>query len=84
MTLKNVRRGRIKEYAEKYPAVRVHGRWTAPSDHNPLWNHKAHCAFPSRHPERDQRERDAQKPGCNNGVYLVCEGANMPTTPEAV
>src|SRR6056297_2584032 len=46
MDLKNVKRGRIKEYAEKYSSA-VYTPLEAGMDHNPLWDHKADCAFPS-------------------------------------
>ncbi len=81
MDLKNVRRGRIKAYAEKYrnavytPAERM-------KDYNPLWDHKADCAFPSA-TQNEINARDAQNM-LRNGVYLVAEGANMPTHYEAV
>jgi len=81
MYLKNARRARIKEYVEKYPKA----RYTAvdgSQDHNPLWTHKAHCAFPSA-TQNEINARDAQNL-VNNGVYLVCEGANMPSTPGAI
>ncbi|TDI33203.1 MAG: NADP-specific glutamate dehydrogenase [Acidobacteria bacterium] len=81
MDLKNARRGRISEYAEKYKGA----TYTAadPSlDHNPLWSHKADCAFPSA----TQNEIDGVDAGnlVQNGVQVVSEGANMPTTPEGV
>ena len=81
MYLKNVKRGRIKEYAQKYPTA----QYTAldgSEAFNPLWNHKAHCAFPSA-TQNEINAADAQNL-VNNGVYLVCEGANMPTTPEGI
>ena len=53
-----------------------------PSNHNPLWNHKADCAFPSA-TENEINAKDAQNL-VNNGVNLVTEGANMPTTPEGI
>ena len=81
MDLKNARRGRISEYAEKYKGA----TYTAvdPSlDHNPLWSHKADCAFPSA----TQNEIDGVDAGnlVQNGIQVVSEGANMPTTPEGV
>ncbi len=79
--LKNVRRGRIKEYAEKYPEA-VYIEADAALDHNPLWNHKADCAFPSA-TQNEINAKDAQNM-INNGVMLVSEGANMPSTPEAI
>ena len=79
--LKNVRRGRIKEYAEKYPNA-VFTPLDAYVDHNPLWDHKADCAFPSA-TENEIGEQDA-KNMISRGIYVVSEGANMPTTPEGV
>ncbi len=81
MNLKNVRRGRIKEYTEKYPAA-VYTPIDPAADHNPLWNHKAACAFPSA-TQNEINGTDARNL-MKNGVTLVCEGANMPTTPEGV
>ena len=81
MELKNVRRGRIKEYAEKYPNA-TYTPVDPQLDHNPLWNHKADCAFPSA-TQNEINDKDAQNL-VNNGVYCVSEGANMPTTPEGV
>jgi glutamate dehydrogenase (NADP+) len=79
--LKNIRRGRVKEYADQYSEA-VYTPVDASADHNPLWNHKADCAFPSA----TQNEINAVDAGnlISNGVFLVCEGANMPTVPEGV
>jgi len=79
MNLKNVRRGRIKEYAEKYPSS-VYTPIDPAADSNPLWNYKADCAFPSA-TQNEINGKDAQNL-VKNGVKLVAEGANMPTTPE--
>jgi glutamate dehydrogenase (NADP+) len=79
--LKNVRRGRIKEYAEKYPNA-VYTEIDSNLDYNPLWDHKGHCAFPSA-TENEINVKDAQNL-LNKGVYVVSEGANMPTTPDGV
>jgi glutamate dehydrogenase (NADP+) len=81
MDLKNIRRGRISEYVEKYPQA-VYTPVDASLDYNPLWDHKADCAFPSA----TQNEINARDGAhlLKNGVYLVSEGANMPSTPEAV
>jgi len=81
MRLKNIRRGRIKEYAEKYPET-VYTEADTSSDYNPLWNHNADCVFPSA-TQNEINEKDAQNL-INNGVKLVGEGANMPSTPEAI
>ncbi len=81
MELKNVRRGRIKEYAEKYKEA-VYTPVDRDADHNPLWEHKADCAFPSA-TQNEISEKDAQNL-VNSGVYVVSEGANMPSTPEAI
>jgi glutamate dehydrogenase (NADP+) len=81
MELKNVRRGRISEYAEKYPGA-VYTPRDNSLDYNPLWAHKADCAFPSA-TQNEISAKDAQTM-VNNGVFLVSEGANMPTVPEGV
>jgi glutamate dehydrogenase (NADP+) len=81
MELKNVRRGRIEEYAAKYKSA----TFTAVDpklDHNPLWDHKAACAFPSA-TQNEINGKDAERL-LKNGVYVVGEGANMPSTIEAV
>lgn len=79
--LKNVRRGRIKEYAEKYPNA-VYTPANPNAEFNPLWDHKAHCAFPSA-TQNEINAADAQNL-LNNGVFCVSEGANMPTTIDGV
>jgi glutamate dehydrogenase (NADP+) len=79
--LKNIKRGRIKEYVDKYPNA-VYKAFDPSLDHNPLWDHKADCAFPSA-TQNEINEKDAQNL-INNGVYVVSEGANMPTTIEGV
>ena len=81
MDLKNVRRGRIKEYADKFKGA-VYTAIDPKMDHNPLWDHKAECAFPSA-TQNEINENDA-KNLIKNGVYVVSEGANMPTTIEGV
>lgn len=80
-TLKNIRRGRIGEYADEYENA-VYTPADPSGDGNPLWNHKADCAFPSA-TENEINGRDARNL-VSNGVILVCEGANMPTRPEGV
>jgi len=79
--LKNVRRGRVSDYAEKYPNA-VHTPVDPSADHNPLWNHKADCAFPSA-TQNEINAIDAQNL-LKQGVILIAEGANMPTEPEGV
>ena len=81
MELKNVRRGRLQEYAEHFQGV-VYTTVDHTADHNPLWDHVAHCAFPSA-TQNEINARDAQNL-LKNGVYVVSEGANMPTVPEGV
>ncbi len=81
MDLKNVRRGRIKEYADKFKGV-VYKEIDPKADYNPLWAHKADCAFPSA-TQNEINAKDAQTL-VHNGVYVVSEGANMPTTPDGV
>jgi glutamate dehydrogenase (NADP+) len=81
MRLKNVNRGRVKEYAEKYPAA-VYTPVAPGREDNPLWNHRADCAFPCA-TQNEINTVDAQHLVAN-GVILVAEGANMPTTPGGV
>ena len=81
MELKNIRRGRIKEYTEKYKNA-VYEAVDPNKDHNQLWNHKAQCAFPSA-TQNEINGKDAQNL-LKNGVYVVSEGANMPTTLDGV
>ncbi len=80
-TLKNVKRDRISRYVEQYPDA-VYTPIDAGLDHNPLWDHTADCAFPSA-TENEINVSDAQNL-MSNGVYLVSEGANMPTTQDGV
>ncbi len=81
MDLKNVRRGRIEEYASKYKGA-VYTKLDPKLQYNPLWDHKAHCAFPSA-TQNEINGKDAANL-LRNGVYVVSEGANMPTTVEGV
>jgi glutamate dehydrogenase (NADP+) len=77
MDLKNVQRGRIAEYADKFKSATYIP--TDPKlDYNPLWDHKAQCAFPSA-TQNEINEKDAANL-LKNRVYVVSEGANMPTT----
>ena len=74
MELKNVERGRIKEYAEKYGCKYVAGAKP--------WFEKADIALPSA--TQNEINGEAAKALVNNGVIAVSEGANMPSTPEAI
>jgi len=73
--LKNVQRGRIREYAEKYPSA-VYTAGERP------WSVKCDIAMPCA----TQNELNAEQAQTlvNNGCKCVVEGANMPTTPEAI
>ncbi len=81
MDLKNNRRGRIMEYAERFSTATF-----TPVDpsrsYNPLWAVPAQAAFPSA----TQNEINAEDAGnlLANGTYIVAEGANMPTVNEGV
>ncbi len=79
--LKNVKRGRIKEYADQYPEA-AYVPVDPALDYNPLWNHKADCAFPSA-TQNEINGKDARHL-IQSGVEVVSEGANMPTVPEGV
>jgi glutamate dehydrogenase (NADP+) len=79
--LKNNQRGRIAEYAERFKSA-VYAPVDPAAAENPLWNHKASCAFPSA-TQNEINLKDAENL-LRNGVYVVGEGANMPSTLEAV
>ncbi len=79
--LKNYRRGRIREYIEKYPGASYMETKSA-AESNPLWDIKADCAFPCA-TQNELNEKDAQNL-VNNGIMLVGEGANMPLTADAM
>ena len=81
MDLKNNRRGRISEYADKFKGA-VFTAIDPAADHNPLWDHKAECAFPSA-TQNEINGKDAANL-LRNGVYVVSEGANMPTDIDGV
>ncbi|MEY2494298.1 MAG: glutamate dehydrogenase [Verrucomicrobiota bacterium] len=81
MDLKNNRRGRISEYADKFKET-TFTPVDQTLDHNPLWDHKAECAFPSA-TQNEINGKDAANL-LRNGVYVVSEGANMPTTIDGV
>ncbi len=63
-------------------AISTYSAIQANADSNPLWDHKAHCAFPSA-TQNEINGIDAQHL-LKNGVYVVSEGANMPTTIDGV
>lgn len=79
--LKNVRRGRINEYADKFKGSEFKAS-DRNLDHNPLWSIKANCAFPSA-TQNEIRGKDADNL-MSNGIELVCEGSNMSTDYEGV
>ena len=81
MDLKNNRRGRISEYADKFKGT-VFTPVNKKLDYNPLWNHKAQCAFPSA-TQNEINGKDAANL-LKNDCYVVSEGANMPSTIDAV
>ncbi len=80
MDLKNVRRGRIAEYAAKCP--RSTFTPAVGGDYNPLWTVPADCAFPSATQNEINGKDAANLVG--GGVIAVSEGANMPTTPDGI
>jgi glutamate dehydrogenase (NADP+) len=79
--LKNVRRGRIAEYAAQYKSA-VYTAIDGRAESNPLWAHKAQCAFPCA-TQNEIGGKDA-KNLLAGGVYVVAEGANMPSNLDAV
>ncbi|MBA2269366.1 MAG: NADP-specific glutamate dehydrogenase [Chthoniobacterales bacterium] len=81
MDLKNVRRGRIAEYVEEFKGASFTALDGSLGE-NPLWDHKAECAFPSA-TQNEISEKDAANL-LRNGVYVISEGANMPSTIGAI
>ena len=81
MDLKNNRRGRISEYADKFKGA-VFTPVDNKLEYNPLWTHKAECAFPSA-TQNEINGKDAANL-LRNSCYVVSEGANMPSTIDAV
>ncbi len=81
MDLKNNRRGRIKEYAEKYPNAKYYAGksvWDVIKEQNL----KVEVAFPSATQNEINKEHAVAL--VKNGCFCVSEGANMPSTPEAI
>ena len=76
MDLKNVRRGRVREMAEKFPnAITYH-------DGRGVWNVKCDIALPCA--TQNELDGNDAKTLADNGCFCVTEGANMPSTPEAI
>lgn len=76
MELKNIQRGRIKEYADEYPTAKyVPGK-------KPWFETGCEIALPSA--TQNEINEEAAKALVANGVIAVSEGANMPSTPEAI
>jgi glutamate dehydrogenase (NADP+) len=81
MELKNVRRGRIKEYVDKYPKA-TYQATEAGTKFNPLWQVKCDVALPAA--TQNEINVDDANHLVKNGCYCISEGANMPSTPDAV
>jgi glutamate dehydrogenase (NADP+) len=75
MELKNVKRQRISAYVEKYPKAQFHAKKTP-------WEVPCDIALPCA-TQNELHETDA-KMLVKNGCICVCEGANMPCTPDAI
>ena len=76
MQLKNVIRGRIKEYVKKYPKATYVGDGAKP------WGVKCDIALPCA--TQNELDADGARKLVENGCICITEGANMPTTPEAI
>lgn len=79
--IKNINRGRISEYLEKYPKAQYQ-EVDSEKDHNPLWKIKADCVFPCA-TQNEINKKDAENLK-KSGIKLLTEGANMPLTTEAI
>ena len=74
--LKEVRRGRIKEYAETHPSA------TYVADCSRIWETPCDIALPCA--TQNEIDKASAETLVKNGCTVVCEGANMPSTPEAI
>ncbi len=74
MELKNIKRGRISEYAEKYGVEYFEGKRP--------WGVKCDVAMPNA--TQNEINEDEAKLLVKNGCYCISEGANMPSTPDAI
>jgi glutamate dehydrogenase (NADP+) len=79
--LKNNKRGRIKEYADKYKDAEYF-ETDEEADFNPLWKVKADCVFPCA-TQNEINKKDAEHLA-KNKIFLLAEGANMPCSSEAI
>jgi glutamate dehydrogenase (NADP+) len=79
--IKNINRGRISEYLEKYPDAKYE-EVDSEKDHNPLWKVQADCVFPCA-TQNEINKKDAENLK-KSGIKLLTEGANMPLTTEAI
>ena len=75
MELKNIFRGRIKEYADRYPSAKYY-----PGERP--WGVKCDIAMPCA--SQNEMDLEGAKAVIKNGAMAVFEGANMPLTPEAI
>jgi len=75
MELKNVKRGRISEYADKYPGATF-------NEGNRPWGEAVQVALPCA--TQNELDGDEAKTLIANGCICVAEGANMPSTPDAI
>lgn len=74
--IKEVERGRIKEYVKSHPHATFHDNWRG------IWSIEVDIALPNA--TQNEIDREAAETLVSNGVTAVAEGANMPCTPEAV
>lgn len=74
--IKEVERGRIKEYAERVPSAEYHEGCSG------VWTVKCDIALPCA--TQNEINEESAKALVANGCKVVCEGANMPSTPEAI
>ena len=81
MHIKNDKRGTLEKYASEYSGIEYYEH-DKELDHDPMWDIKADCAFPCA-TQNEINEKDAENL-VSNGIQLISEGANMPSTNEAI
>ena len=74
--IKEVERGRIKEYVKHHPSATFHDNWKG------IWAIKTDVALPNA--TQNEIDKEAAEMLVSNGVMAVAEGANMPSTPEGI
>jgi len=80
--IKEVHRGSLEEYAKLHPSAQYIPLHSYPKDAHAVWSVECDAAFPCA--TQNELNLNDAKNLVKNGCFLVCEGANMPSTPDAI